>query len=657
MQPKKYIIPFTLSAILFYALALSTTAKDIIAYPGDDLHRILEKAHKKDRILLHGGKYPLEKTLVIGIGKSGITWSSCPGENAVISGGIPIKGWIPFKNGIWAAPFKSDNKVRQLSVNGKPARMAKNAVTIKGQGYGTFRIKGDEEWALRPGQGRDGIRFPGKGLKNIKAPEDLEIRSRSTWVTNRVCTRGMLTDDSSCILLMEQPMASILQNHLWGTAFKPDSQLELYNALEFLDEPGEFYHDRRDNTLYYMPLPGEDMDKAEAYVPLLETLVSIEGKNRKTHVENVRFEGITFECAAWHLMKIGNSYGEGGVQSCCFTTKFGSPDWHDSMYQVSDLPAAAIEIRSAEGISFSGNIFRGLSSIGINIENDAEDITIEGNLFSYIGACAVNIGHPHHVYIGRQNGRNEGNGPYHIDNSGDKWDEKEEGLCSRIKISNNLIRHTGTENPSNVAISAIFGHHIEIAHNDIRYAPYTGISLGWAWQVFDGQDQRFPDKPTLSLRYNTVHHNRIGNVLQEMRDGGGIYLLAAQVPIAEKNKKQEWTEIYGNYLYDFGGPGRAGIHPDNGSRFVHFHDNVFKHIPWSLIKVSNYARKSDYHIENNYSDTPLYWSELSLPYAPDTRIHNNTRVEDGHWPEAAESIMKSSGLETEFKYLYDFLQE
>ena len=36
----------------------------------------------------------------------------------------------------------------------------------------------------------------------------------------------------------------------------------LENALELLDEPGEFYFDRAEKKLYYLPMEDEDMETA-----------------------------------------------------------------------------------------------------------------------------------------------------------------------------------------------------------------------------------------------------------------------------------------------------------------------------------------------------------------------------------------------------------
>ena len=77
------------------------------------------------------------------------------------------------------------------------------------------------------------------------------------------------------------------------------------NALELLDEPGEWYLDRPAKTVYYMPRQGEDMTNAEVIVPAVEKLVELRGTlDRPVH--NIRFEGLTFQHGGWLLPnKIG----------------------------------------------------------------------------------------------------------------------------------------------------------------------------------------------------------------------------------------------------------------------------------------------------------------------------------------------------------------
>jgi hypothetical protein len=531
--------------------------------------------------------------------------------------------------------------------------MAQLKNKVKGQGgYGEFIVNGNEPWAFTAGKTADGVRVLKTDFPQVAQPKDLEIRGQTTWTMNRFGIRGILDEGDSWVLLFDQPAAAMAQNQLWGT-FSSSLDLDVFNAREFLTEPGEFYFDRTGGTLYYIPRAGEQMDHVEVIAPIVETLVSIHGSSLRQHVSNVQFEGITFSDTAWQLMHIGESYGAVGIQSCALTVKFGSPNWHNDDYQTTDVPAAAVEVNSADHIAFTGDVFKLMGAIGLNFENDVSNSGITGNVFDYIGSCAINVGHPQHVYIGKQNGFNAGNGPYHIDNRHAKWSEDVEGLCANISIANNLIRRTGIEHPPSVALSVFYGHRIAIEHNDLRYAPYSGISLGWGWDEYDGKSSHSLGKPSLSLEDNSIRANRLTDMLETLSDGGGIYLLGMSEPESSFPRDQKWSQISGNYLHDFGGETKAGIHPDGGARYFYFHDNVFDNIKWSLIKVSDNGGKADYWVVRNYSNTQLYWSELNLPIAPRTTITNNVLVSGESWPLEAKHIIDSSGLEPAYKGLFE----
>jgi hypothetical protein len=630
-----------------------TLAIDIPLQPGDSLDQARDKARSGDRIILHGGTYRLDHTLVLKPENSGVTWMAAPGEQPILSGGIPVTNWTRDTDGVWKAPLVRTAKLRQLYVNGVPAKMAELKHQVQGRGgYGQFIVKGNEPWAFTAGQTDDGVRVLKSDLPSVAHPEDLEIRGQTTWSMNRFDIRGIKDAGDSWILLFDQPAGAMAEHQNWVT-FDPAGGLAVFNAREFLTEPGEFYFDRAGQILYYMPRIGEEMNHAEVIAPVLETVVSIQGRNLRQHVFNVRFEGITFRDTAWQMMHIGNSYGAVGIQSCALTVKFGSPDWHENAYQTTDVPVAAVEVNSADHIAFTGDDFRLIGDIGLNMENDVHDSLVEGNIFLDIGSCSINVGHPQHVYIGKQNGFNGGRGPYHIDNSRAKWNDTVEGRCTGIEIANNLIRRTGLEHPPSVALSVFYGHVINIDHNDLRYAPYSGIGLGWGWVDFDGEHELSMGKPSLSLEDNAVRGNRLTDMLQTLEDGGGIYLLGMSEPLASDPSRQKWSEVSGNYLHDFGGDMRSAIHPDGGARFFYFHDNVFDNMKWSLIKVSDAGEKGDFRVERNYANTTLFWSEGNYPIAPRTTIRDNVQISGEAWPPEAQQIIDTSGLQPAYKGLFD----
>ena len=81
--------------------------------------------------------------------------------------------------------------------------------------------------------------------------------------------------------------------------WRKNSQFILENALRFLDVPGEWFLSR-EGTLFNLPLPGEDLGKAEVVAPVAEQFIVIKGDPAAgKFIEHVTFKGLAFEHAQW----------------------------------------------------------------------------------------------------------------------------------------------------------------------------------------------------------------------------------------------------------------------------------------------------------------------------------------------------------------------
>ena len=65
------------------------------------------------------------------------------------------------------------------------------------------------------------------------------------------------------------------------------------NVKAHLSEPGQFYFDKAAASIYYLPLPGQDMAQDAAMVALEETLLVHDASSRH------QWEGVIFEYATW----------------------------------------------------------------------------------------------------------------------------------------------------------------------------------------------------------------------------------------------------------------------------------------------------------------------------------------------------------------------
>lgn len=285
---------------------------------------------------------------------------------------------------------------------------------------------------------------------------------------------------------LQQPYGAILTNLKWAK-MKWQGGFFVRNAKELLDDPGEFYFDRKAHMLYYMS-DGEDMTQATVIAPLTEGLVRIIGRDNAHRAGNITLEGLTFCNDAWNLMQVAGSRGFGGIQSLGLATKY-IPDgnWHPSKYNSCDVPDGTIEIRSAQNVKIVRNHFRDLSSaVAINIDNDDNNIEVTGNTFTDLLGSAVSVGHPQHYEIGDGEGR---------------FAKGVEGVCQNVNISNNYVRYVSEDFRQIEAMNGFFVKNVSFTHNDIAEVPYGAISLGWWWGNAGIPESKVP-RPTTSASTN-----------------------------------------------------------------------------------------------------------------------------------------------------------
>ena len=97
--------------------------------------------------------------------------------------------------------------------------------------------------------------------------------------------------------------SAILGNALVSSAVSGDGTAKpsvywVENVFEALDTPGQWYLDRSQGRLYYLPRPGEDMTTAQVIASQLTQVVRVVGRPGAP-AHDLRFEGITFSHTEW----------------------------------------------------------------------------------------------------------------------------------------------------------------------------------------------------------------------------------------------------------------------------------------------------------------------------------------------------------------------
>ena len=421
--------------------------------------------------------------------------------DAVINGGVQLTNWkkqgkyyvadVPMFNG---RPLD----FRQLYINGKKAVRARDVADFEEM----HRIINNDPV-------NEILWVPAKAVRKIAKAKYPEMVLHEMWCIANLRIKSIDIQGDSAAVRFHQPESRIQFEHPWPRPMVTDnghnSAFYLTNAMELLDEPGEWYHDIETRKVYYYPYKGEAI--AEAIAPAVETLVNIEG-TLDNPVANVRFENVAFEYTTWMRPTL---LGHVPLQAGMYLTdayklrpQMIRPDRNHKLDNQGWLgrPGAAVVVNAANNIDFIGCRFENLASSGLDYEWGTNGGLIEDCLFTNIGGNAIVAGSfspaAHETHI-----------PYN------PADQRE--VCSNLRIYNNIIRDVTNEDWGTVGILAGYVKGIHIEHNDISDVSYTGISLGWGWT-----------SSINCMHNNEVHRNHIYNYGKHMYDVAGIYTLGAQ---------------------------------------------------------------------------------------------------------------------------------
>lgn len=467
---------------------------------------------------LKGGKYYLDKTLAFNNLDSGtngyrVIYKNAEGETPVLTGGKPITGFKEGDYGIWYATASDFDSIYDLMVNGEVCTMAKTETPIHAEAF----YSNATEYIY------DGISFSKENLPMLSNPRDVFVHVTRSWMDVLLKVTGANEEDGLINLDILQPRFDDVAKDgaLSGHQVMPSSSFYIENALELLDNPGEFYFDKGTKVLYYMPRSGEDMTTATVEAAVLDDIITIKGKNKYNHIENLTISGIRVENSTFERMY---KYGYKTAQAQVIT--YDSPVFIDG----------AIQIDYASNIEISDCEITGLTKPAISMHNGVLDTKICNNRIYNVGDSAIVVGSQFHHAI---TGANE--------------------LTERVTVSDNIVHKTGQKHKGAPAIACYYVIDVDVIHNKITDSNYSGISLGWGWN-------NYPDSAT--CRNNTVSKNYIENVNLVATDGGPIYTLG----------NQPGTVIEGNYIVQSKMPeqktGISGIYPDEGSAYITIRNNV-----------------------------------------------------------------------------------
>jgi len=526
-------------------------------------------------VWLRGGTYTLTDTLVLnrqdgGVGESMVHYKAYAEEKPVISSGKLVSGWKKLTSKVEGLPEVAQDNVWVADV------------TREDYGRFTAMFTGDKRLPRAASDRFDGVKPTGYEiadsrnvmhkkdrhlLKEIRYVEGAPIRDWKNlddievffnpvpWALNFIPLESIDLDEKLLTLKYEANAPAFSQNSPWAV---------IENAVDFIDEAGEWAHNSVTGKLYYWP--HDNQKPANITIPQLKELVRVEGEIDydgpvDQPVKNISFEGLNFTQAkrsTWHEEHKG-----WGIQH----------DW-----DTFDAGNAMLRFRGAENMQVLKSHFTNSAGSAIRLDLHAQNITIKDNLIDYVGHMGVLLA---------------GYGPGTKD------------VNHHNTITNNIIHHVGEIIWHGHAIFAWQSGSNVISNNWIHHVPRKAVGVASPrvqilmkknedfdeaaktirWNEMDldvdwTDDTQAHFMPYLHSKNNVIENNKVTKTLLRLHDGASINVSGAG----------EGNIIRHNYIYDVD---YIGARTDDWQRGTITTQNIIENAGTGIV------HKDYNHITNN----------------------------------------------------------
>ena len=256
-------------------------------------------------VILEDGKYYQDDTILFtpedsGTKEAPVVYRARNEGGAVVTGEVPVTGWQKAddsdeiaesaKGNIYVADVEPGWRFHDLYVNGERQQVARSVNSDSWRNWSNFPvpISYDSEKGTK-------VTFREGELDGLDGKEDVELMFMPVMYWNSIPLVKYIDSESRTAYLQSQIPSNFWEDH-FGTG---EGYYNIYNALKYLDEPGEWCIDSQEGKVYYWPKDEETINEDDIVAPKPYELVRLQGdgvdKDFENIVENITFDGISFQ--------------------------------------------------------------------------------------------------------------------------------------------------------------------------------------------------------------------------------------------------------------------------------------------------------------------------------------------------------------------------
>ena len=572
-------------------------------------------------VMIRGGEYTLAKTVVFthedsGSEKYPITYRAYPEEKPVFTGGIKLTGWKKVTHDPAGASAAVRGKLwycdipPELRGKWQITSLYDNLSLLKRSRSGEFFVSESHKQDRANAQPKDvgkilkfgdppvtfdrTLTYENDDLKEWKNIRDIEIymEPKHHWLIN-LLPLERIDPASKTVTFTVEPTYGFSGT---GKSGGKGNTYHVDNAIDYLDEPGEWCFNSLEGRIYIWP--EGPLDEADIRAPYLQEFIKIEGVEDKEKAAYLVFEGLTFR----YGLRDTWIPGDQALQH----------DWE--MYDKSN---AIMRLRHAEHCTIKSCVFEASSGTGVRLDLYCQYNTVQDSIFAYLGGTGILL-------------------------SGYAPGLKDENKFNTV--NNNYLHHIGTIYQHSPGIFIAQSGHNRITYNTIHDLDYNAMVISgcrshelayhetlknrreWVSSLRVDEIKPYLEKikavlaekwlnsdvslfeDLLHARENRIAYNDISRAMLKLNDGNAIYFSGMG-----KDNVAEY-----NYIHDVVN-NRGFIRLDDNSGFTCIRNNVFERGRMMLVM------KWDAEYRNNFAiDTRQISNKEWYPAKLDRIIFYNT---------------------------------